>query len=143
MGVHACGLTLSEALLRLLPLGVLLDVVLRILLGGLVVSCAADGGVRVEGLWRLLQRPQGGVTPGSSHQVGRRRSEWEARGRGERGGGADLLIHPSIHPFVHPLAHSPTDHGAGPVACAEEPVAMAAVLLLSWHLDLGQGRAEA
>lgn len=50
-------------------------------------------------------------------------------------------IHPSI-PLVHPLAHSPTDHGAGPVACAE-PVAMAAVLLLSWHLDLGQGRAEA
>ena len=73
VGVHTwAALTLGEALLRLLPLRVLLGLFLRVLLGGLVVGSAADGGVPVEGLQRLLQEPQGHVTPGSSHQVGPR-----------------------------------------------------------------------
>lgn len=57
VGVHACGLalTLGEALLRLLPFGVLLGLLLRVLLRGFIVSCATDGGVPVEGLRRLLQ----------------------------------------------------------------------------------------
>lgn len=55
--VHACGLalTLGEALLRLLPFEVLLGMLLGVLLGGLIVGCATDGGVPVEGLRRLLQ----------------------------------------------------------------------------------------
>lgn len=118
-GVHACGLTLSEALLRLLPLGVLLHLLLSILLGGLVVHCAADGGVPVQGLWQLLQGPQGQVTPGSSHQVGQRRSGWETRGRGERGAGQ-----------TYSFTHSAMDYGAGTVAHAEEPVTEAAAVRL-------------
>jgi uncharacterized membrane protein len=56
---HRRALTLSEALFRLLPLRVLLGLLLRVLLWGLVVSCAADGGVPiVEGLQRFLQEPK-------------------------------------------------------------------------------------
>jgi len=49
--VCRCDLTFREAFLRLLPLGVLLSLLLGVLFRGLVVSCAADGGVPVvEGL---------------------------------------------------------------------------------------------
>lgn len=118
-GRHPGGLalTLGEALLRLLPIGVLLGLLLGVVLGGLVVGSAADGGGPVQGLQRLLWRPQGHVTPGSSLQVGQRGSSWEPRGEGPEGrkgsggggGGADSFIHPAL------------DCGASTGVCAEEP----------------------
>lgn len=45
--------------------------------------------------------------------------------------------------LTHSLTHSTMDYGAGTVAHAEEPVTKAAVVLLLWHLDLEQGRAQA
>lgn len=73
-------LTLSETLLRLL-LGALLGLLHGVLLGGLVVSCAADGGGPVAGgLWWFLQGPQGHVTP--VLQPAGKRQGGKAEGRG-------------------------------------------------------------
>lgn len=95
------ALTLGEALLRLLPLGVLLCLLLRVLLRGLVVSCAADGGVPIiKGLRRLLQRSQGHVTSGSLRDpliLPPDGAGWETRREGKKRGRSKL-----IHSFIHP-----------------------------------------
>lgn len=53
------ALTLREALLGLFPIGVLFSLLLRVLLRGLIVGGAADGGIPIQGLHWLLQGTTG------------------------------------------------------------------------------------